>query len=207
MKKVIFTLIIAAISMFSATNNSVAQNAEFGAKVLIGTSTISDEPNQELKFSFGIGASLEYKVASMFSIQPEILYVTRGGTKDLNINALNKDVSINTNLSYIEIPILAKLVIGQNSIFAGPYFAIKTSGEVTTSSIEGLYTFKPDFNTFDFGFSLGYERKIQERMLLDGRVNFGTRNITDGAPIFANLNPYKNPRNFAVMFGFKYILF
>ncbi len=207
MKKLLLMAVITTISLFSTSLNTNAQEVEFGAKALLGTSTITDETNQGLTFSYGIGASLEFKLADMFAIQPELLYVSKGGSRSLDINVLNTTVDINTKLTYIEIPVLAKVIIGNNGVFIGPYFGINIGSNVTMTQTQGLNSFKPDFNLLDFGFTLGYERKIQNRMYVDGRVNFGVTKITDGADIYNSINPYKDPKNFSVIFGFKYVLF
>lgn len=210
MKKVMLLAVISLISVFSTGVYAQSDNVDFGVKAMIGTSNISD---QSLKFSYSFGASLVFKFTDMLALQPEIFYSSKGGSKETNINVFNKDVKVITELSYLDIPILGKLIIGNNALLAGPVISFKLSDDITNNANEiqgmGEYInkFKPEVNTLDFSFALGYERKLDERMFVDGRVNFGLTNITDGAEIYPNVNPYKDPKNFSVMFGFKYVLF
>jgi len=86
----------------------------------------------ESKMGFCIGAFITYNILDMFAIQPEILYTTKGAKSEEELWGRTLKGSI--NLSYLEIPVLAKFLIPSQSnikpsFYAGPSLAIKLSGK------------------------------------------------------------------------------
>jgi hypothetical protein len=90
-----------------------------------------------------------------FAIQPELLYVMKGGKNDTD------DESI--RVSYLEIPLLLKLRIpakGNGSqfspnVYAGPFLGIKAGCSVTSTATDDCADFGATFKSTDFGVVIG----------------------------------------------------
>lgn len=192
----------------------------FGVKAALGVSNIMDNANQDMRFAYGIGVVVDARLTESLSFQPEVLYVTKGATNNIN-TPLNKMVTVKTATSYLELPLMLKLNIGKNGLLVGPYLGFKISQDLVASYEDKdndawlLQTAKynPDINFVDFGFSAGYERQIDDRMILDVRLNYGLRTITDKSSIkvekasqAAEVFPFNNPKNVSFMIGFRYTI-
>jgi len=101
-----------------------------------------DVDNSDVKVGFIGGAFLTYSISDMLSIQPEILFVMKGGKFVEEISLPPPfgvmDTHYDLRLNYLEIPVLIKfnLLMGESfkpSIFAGGYFAIEAGG---TAAVE-----------------------------------------------------------------------
>lgn len=107
-----------------------AQNTRLGIKGGVASSTVYGDAvadDSESLTRFSAGASLELPVGPMVSIQPEVLFSLKGS------RVLGEDAG-DMRLSYIEIPVLAKVSFGTGamrpSIFGGPAVAFKTGCEI-----------------------------------------------------------------------------
>lgn len=85
--------------------------------------------DESLKSKLGVcfGAFLTYSINEIFAVQPEVLFTQKGA------KAHDEDWELGFNLSYFEIPVLAKIIIPTKgnikpSLFAGPAIALKLSG-------------------------------------------------------------------------------
>lgn len=192
----------------------------FGVKAMLGVSNILDNANQSMRLAYGIGVVVDARLTESLSFQPEVLFTTKGAKNDLN-TPLNKIVTVNTSTSYLEIPMLLKLNIGKNGLLVGPYLGFKLSQDVLATYEDKNNTdwllktaqYDPEINFLDFGLSAGYERKIDDRMTIDARLNYGMRNITDKSSIkvekssqVAEVFPFNNPKNLSFMIGFRYTI-
>lgn len=146
------------------------------------------------------GAFLNYRINSQFSIQPEFLYVKKGakvkGTGSqtfTEFGSISYSVTEKLNLTYLEIPVLAKFSIPTQgkirpSLFAGPAMGVKLSGEydlqlVMTAVGDGVetvrWTGKPDISNMkstDFGLVFGGDVDIalgRASLILDVRYTMG----------------------------------
>lgn len=192
----------------------------FGVKAMLGVSNILDNANQSMRLAYGLGIVVDTKITESLSFQPEILFATKGAKNDLN-TPLNKIVTVKTSTSYLEIPMLLKLNIGKNGLLVGPYLGFKLSQDVLATYEDKtnqdwlLKTaqYNPEINLLDFGISAGYERKIDDRMTIDARLNYGLRGITDKSSIkvekasqVAEVFPFNSPTNLTFMIGFRYTI-
>lgn len=189
------------------------ENTLFGLKIMLGASNIMDNANHDMRVAYGFGATVEFKLNKLFSIQPEILYMSKGASNTINVNAFNKNVTTKTTISYLEIPVLAKLNIGGNGLLFGPYLGFKLSQDINSKyedksnkdMVVAAAMFDPVLSFIDFGLAAGYERKINDRISVDARVDYGISKIIDGTPeLYPSIKPFNNPSNFSFMVGFKY---
>lgn len=192
----------------------------FGVKAALGVSNILDKANQSMRLAYGIGLVLDARLSESLSFQPEVLFVTKGGKNDLN-TPQNKIVTVKTSTSYLEIPMLLKLNVGNNGLLFGPYLGFKLSQDISANYedkgdpdwILKTAQYNPDINILDFGISAGYERKIDDRMAVDVRLNYGLRGITDKSSIkvekgsqVTEIFPFNEPTNMSFMIGFRYTI-
>jgi hypothetical protein len=160
MNKVIFVLPLLILSSFLVR----AQSDQSGIRASLNLSNLYvDEVNDEnTKPGFAVGVYFRKGLSDQISIQPEINYSLKG-------SQINYDGGVFTggsgkyryNLSYIEIPVLANVHVGESLYFsAGPYIATliaakvkDVDGDGSVNSVEEYD--RDDFNTFDYGVSAG----------------------------------------------------
>lgn len=125
------------------------------------------------KISFCFGGFIVYKVANDFFIQPEI-YLTRRGAKE-------EDWKL--TLKYLEVPVLAKLVLNAKSesdfkyfVFAGGYYSFYLSGKEVIEREQ----YAPDVERSDYGLVIGAGTDLiffERKFTVDVRYSFGTKVI------------------------------
>lgn len=124
------------------------------------------------KVGFSIGAAYAFEIDENFSIQPELSFIQKGFTMELNFVEEDFDETIKSNIEakistyYIELPVLAKYTFGTGStkffINAGPSIGLgiggkyKTKASVTATDSQGNVT--------------------RESESADGKVKFGGSN-------------------------------
>ena len=120
-----------------------------------------------------------------FGIQPEVLYIRKGGQSLSGTS----DVA----LDYIEVPVLAKFSLGlpeiNPAILIGPYF----STNMGTQSENAIAT---NVNNSDIGGIVGLEFHIAE-FYLSGRWEFGVTHVTTDTNI--------SNRDMTVLLGYSFI--
>lgn len=125
------------------------------------------------KISLCLGGFIVYKVTNDFFIQPEI-YLTRRGTKE-------EDWKL--TLKYLEVPVLAKLVLNAKSesdfkyfVFAGGYYSFYLGGKEVFEQEE----YAPDVEGSDYGLVIGAGTDLiffERKFTVDVRYSFGTKVI------------------------------
>ncbi len=142
------------------------------------------------------GLTFDLGLSDIFTIQPEVLYIQKGGKSTYKLDDNNK-VENRYYFNYVEVPVLAKLKFygdGGGSGFyfvGGPYVGLALGGKVkNTTTLVGVTTTGEDDFTFDnstsnqrakrldYGVSFGGGIKIN-RLILDLRYNLGLNNIND----------------------------
>lgn len=137
MKKV---FLVGAIALFGAMN---AQT--FGLKGGMNVASVS-ESNTKSKIGFYAGVLMNAPIATNFSIQPELLYNSKGFKID--------GFDITTNLDYISIPVMFQYnLVPQFYLEAGPEFSFLVSAKAKGSGV--TLDIKDNVNSFDMGIGLG----------------------------------------------------
>ncbi|HMA77112.1 MAG TPA: porin family protein [Candidatus Krumholzibacteriaceae bacterium] len=167
-----------------------------------------DSGELDWKMGYKIGAALTFPTTTIFTVQPEIYFTTKGWKAEEVLSG--EVVTYTTSMNYIEIPLLLKLNMdtGMNykpAIFGGPYIGFLLGNptlkvEVGGDSAEEDY---PDdiFNSTDIGGVVGAGVDFELGMntaSLEARFNFGLTSISesDGEDI-------KN-MGFSIMGGFSF---
>jgi hypothetical protein len=192
MKRILFIL-----SLIFTTASCFAQNYTFGIKGGVnfshqGVFYSSAAPDVRTLVGYHVGGVLDIGFKS-FSIQPGILFSTKGNKESVDIFALGKPTFTTTKLNYIEVPVnlLYKFNAGQALkvfIGGGPYAAYGLSGGWYVSGQKlGSIVFGGDDNykRFDYGvnFTAGFEVK---KLILVG-ASYGL-----GADLYPNATKLKN---------------
>jgi hypothetical protein len=132
------------------------------------------------------GISLRYYIDEAYVIQPEVFYTKKGWKGEALVSGNVLDY--NTDLSYIEVPILLEYIIPTGDIynpiiFAGPYIGFNIASTVTiapegsdvTEDLESV-------NGLDYGLVVGggfdYEGN-RGIVTIDIRYCFGLANVPD----------------------------
>jgi len=142
-----------------------ARKFTIGPRVGMIVANITETPPQwddkkEYRVGFTGGVFLDYRITETVSIQPEILYTSKGVMANLYDGLFTLDVDV--AFDYIELPVVLKYTFrpGERlrpSIYAGPTFAYCLSSEAEFTA--WIFTATVDFSGFshttDFGVVAG----------------------------------------------------
>ncbi len=168
------------------------------------------------------GLTFDMPITDMFSIQPELLFVQKGGKATYKLDDNNK-IENRYYYNYIDIPVLAKLKFydedsGPGFYFmAGPYVGLAMGGKVaTTTTLAGVSTDRENDFVFDnssegerakrldYGLSIGGGVKIS-RLVLDLRYVVGLNNVADGDALNSNDDaPFRRHRGIGLTAGIEF---
>jgi len=170
MQRTIKVMLIGAVAfMLLLPNSSLAKGITGGLKIGMNSAKLhgdtmkelEEELGEELKSKWGLcaGGFIRFNISETFAIQPEVLYTMKGAKFEETIDG--ETIKFEMNFSYLEIPVLLKLMIPtpggiKPSLFAGPTLAIKLSakeklvyaGETEEDDIE-------EMKDTDFGLIIG----------------------------------------------------
>ena len=183
---------------------------------------LSDSSSVELgglgtKMGFLFGGFLCFQINEYFAVQPEIMYVRKGGKQDIDINTTVLSIpipisgSVTWKLDYIEIPLLAKIILPVSgkvtpNLLIGPAIAFNVSSKLAGELLgaEADVDVDPIIKSTDFGMIIGagldYEISEKAMINLEGRFGLGFQNWFD-LPI--DIVSVKNG-NISLMAGFAY---
>ena len=187
MKKVLILLAI-GLGTFSLTSYSQEQQTvteptltpKFGIKGGLNLTNlyVDDVSDENMKANFHVGFYGKMPLTRGVSIQPELLYTSKGAKEKYN-NFLSGNGEYRFNLNYIELPLSFVFNIAPNfNLHAGGYAAYlvnvniknlnKDNGEIT--EIANLD--EDDFHRFDAGVLAGLGIDIQN-FTIGARYNYG----------------------------------
>lgn len=133
MKKGLIFVLFALVSIVSYSQ--ISWNAKVGMNMSNLTGDAMEDSKMKIGFNVGVGA--EYQFTEMWSIQPSLMFTTKGAkaeeTDDLGFGDITAKGKYNP--MYIEIPVMAaaRFAIADNQnvvVKAGPYFAFGIGGKV-----------------------------------------------------------------------------
>lgn len=187
MKKA-FILLAIGLGTFSLTSYSQEQQTiteptltpKFGIKGGLNLTNlyVDDVSDENMKANFHVGFYGKMPITKGVSIQPELLYTSKGAKEKYN-NFLSGNGEYRFNLNYIELPLSFVFNIAPNfNLHAGGYAAYlvdvniknldKNNGEIT--QIADLD--EDDFHRFDAGVLAGLGIDIQN-FTIGARYNYG----------------------------------
>jgi opacity protein-like surface antigen len=159
---------------------------------------IDDVNDNNAKAGLNLGLFAKLPVSKGVSIQPELLYSSKGAKVSYNNPLLGGEYRFNMN--YLELPVLAVFNLGKNfNIHAGGYAAYLTSANVKAedngSSNEELISFDEEqFNRFDYGLvgGLGFDIK---NISIGARYNYGLNQIGEKDQSVLSSEVLRNAKN------------
>ncbi len=190
MKKQVFFCVIFALGI------SVAQ-AQFGIKAGINLASLSQEPlesnfedfKDKSILGFQVGIIAELPIVDIFSIQPELIWVQKGGKATYTL--LGNEVERRVTYNHIQIPVLAKIKAtteGESfglNFFGGPFASFSLGGKVEIESplgtIEEDIDYSDDDNLerrVDWGLTFGLGANLGA-LFIDVRYDLGINNLLD----------------------------
>lgn len=161
---------------------------------------VDDVKDENMKVGFNAGVFAKFPITKGFSIQPELLYTSKGSK--LTYDNILGSGEYRFNLNYVEVPILAVFNLSKNiNIQAGGYAAYLASANIKklnsdneTDDIADLN--EDNFKRFDYGLVGGLGFDI-ENFTIGARYNYGLNEIGDGG-IAGEVT--KNSKNSALTF-------
>jgi hypothetical protein len=158
MKKILLTA--AAVFAISFAN---AQDVKFGAKAGLNLSSLANAEGAKTQVGFHLGGYATIKVSDKFAVQPELLYSAQGAKFDNDVNY---------NLSYINIPVMAKFNVADKfNLEVGPQVGLLMSA--TTKTPAGSVDVKEFCKTMDFGLNFGAGYDVAENINVGLRYSLG----------------------------------
>lgn len=184
MKKGLIFVLFALVSIVSYSQIS------WNAKVGMNMSNVTGDGDTSMKVGFQAGVGMEYQFTEMWSIQPSLMFSTKGYKVD----------DFKATPMYLELPVMAaaRFAVTDNQnivVKAGPYFAFGIAGE--DSDNDKIFDKDGwDAKRFDLGLGVGVAYEIN-KFFIDLTGEFGLTKLTDedGSP--------KN-MNFSIGVGYKF---
>ncbi len=212
MKKIIRTFVIIGLITFSLQSQA---QVKFGVKAGLNVNSTSQnfkdsdwEFDTKMRLAYHIGATVDYGLTDILSVQTGLLLSSKGYSYDLEQD-LDADETIEGYdryiFNYLEIPISVAYKINDNfQVFAGPYLAVGISGknkwdatytwDGEENSDNGDSKLKPIFgevgegdlgddedaySALDYGFNLGVGYQTGP-ILINLGYSLGLGNLTPG---------------------------
>lgn len=211
------TLFFVALLTLGFSTSALAQFS-IGARVAANMSNIAistDDEDFDLdtknRFGMAFGVAAEIGITEMFAVQPELLFSQHGYMWEESF--LGETLKVTERRSYIQIPILAKLMFGSEAlginVFVGPHVGLgigEVKGETEfmgeTESDSASWE-DAGYKTFDFGVTGGVGVAFPAgpgKLGVDIRYQLGLANILD--------EPEGNDKvsNRNIQFGLSYLL-
>jgi Outer membrane protein beta-barrel domain len=222
-KSFFFTTAFALLFLVPQSQAQIAIKAGVNFASISESATLETYESLENKSvaGFQAGVSFDLDLSNMFTIQPELLFIQKGGKATYAINADNKIVN-RLYYNYVEVPVLAKLKFFSEDgnglyLLGGPFVGLAISGKQKTSTtILGNTTSSEDEFEFDnseegdrlrrtdWGVSFGGGVKFGN-VFLDARYNLGINNLLDDDADNQNDNkPYRRTRGIGVTIGYEF---
>lgn len=149
------TAVYAQDQTAAGTGNKLTAKTGIKGGVNLTNLYVDDVQDENMKAGLNIGLFAKFPVTKGFSIQPELLYSSKGSRLSYN-NAFGNG-AYRFNLNYVEIPVLAVINIGKVfNIHAGGYAGYLASANIKEEdeSIENNEVAnlnEDDFNRVDYG--------------------------------------------------------
>ena len=184
------------------TTSEHGLSPKFGIKggVNLTNMYVKDVSDENMKVGFNAGFFAKLPVTRGFSIQPELLYTSKGAKETYN-NFVEGKGEYRFNLNYIELPVLAVFNVAKNfNVHVGPYVSYLAAANIKDLKDDGtIHDIKDldaeNFNRFDYGVAGGLGIDISN-FTLGARYNYGFREIGKSGSLSGQLT--KDSKNSAI---------
>lgn len=175
---------------------------KFGIKggVNLTNMFVDDVSDENMKVGFNAGFFAKLPITRGFSIQPELLYTSKGAKLTYD-NILEGEGEYRFNLNYIELPVLAVVNVAKNfNLHVGPYVSYLAAANIKNLDDDGnnndVVDLKAEnFNRFDYGLVGGLGIDISN-FTIGARYNYGLKEIGKSGSVSGQLT--KDSRNSAI---------
>ena len=156
-------ILLAAIAAVVCVGGAFAQ-LSMGPKVGLNVSSITGDGSQ-YRAGVNVGIFANYRINSLFAIQPEFLYSMQGSAFD-DVTILKQTIESSYTSHYIDIPVLLKIYPWRGlNVQVGPQFGfcvddeykLKVGKEEVSTNDLKQYGYDEKANTFDFAIAVGLE--------------------------------------------------
>lgn len=221
--KPFFPALVCGLFLTAAATAQVTVKAGVNIASVSEHATIEsyDEFENSSVVGFQGGLAFDLPITNMFSIQPEILYIQKGGK--VKAEALGSTYEGRVYYNFIEVPVMAKIKFfddtdgaGSGVYVAGGPFAgyalngkIKNTvsilgGEPSSNTDEFDFNDEDDAKRLDWGVSFGAGLKAGS-FVLDVRYNLGINNLVDNDADNNNDDkPYRRTRGVGITLGYQF---
>jgi hypothetical protein len=184
------------------TSSENSLSPKFGIKggVNLTNMYVKDVSDENMKVGFNAGFFAKLPVTRGFSIQPELLYTSKGAKETYN-NFIEGKGEYRFNLNYIELPVLAVINVARNfNVHVGPYVSYLAAANIKdlkdNGTIQNVTDLKADnFNRIDYGVAGGLGIDISN-FTIGARYNYGFREIGKSGSLSGELT--KDSKNSAI---------
>jgi outer membrane protein with beta-barrel domain len=198
-------LLTAGTSLFAQEQQTSTENSlspKFGIKggVNLTNMYVQDVSDENMKVGFNAGFFAKLPITKGFSIQPELLYSSKGAKETYN-NFIEGEGEYRFNLNYIELPVLAVINVAKNfNVHVGPYVSYLAAANIKDLKDDGTIDEiteldAENFNRFDYGLVGGLGIDISN-FTLGARYNYGLREIGKSGSLSGELT--KDSKNSAI---------
>ena len=142
---------------------------------------VDNVKDENVKVGYNVGLFAKLPVTRGFSIQPELLYSSKGAKLSYS-NFLQGSGEYRFNLDYLELPVLAVFNVAPNlNIHVGPYIGYLAHVNIKdvddNGTINGVKELNADnFRRFDYGVAGGIGFDIQN-FTIGARYNYGLQEV------------------------------
>lgn len=185
---------------------------------LRGERNIFPKKATDSRLGFTVGVYASQPLAGGFSLQPELLYVQKGGKFDQAVAGMGT-VESDYKLQFIELPLLLSYAVPMRSrwttsLSAGPYAAYGIARDLSFDAdegeVDGVMDAEDVFERWDYGITAGADigyRFVRRSATIGVRYDFGLANIfqdeasidVDGEDVTTDLTAHT--REFSVILG------
>jgi len=165
----------------TASENSLTPKFGIKAGVNLANLYVKDVKDENMKVGFNGGFIAKIPLVKGLSIQPELLYSSKGAKVTYN-NILFGSGEYRFNLNYIELPVLAVINLGKSfNIHAGGYAAYLAGANISDMDDEGntndvTKLNAENFNRMDYGLVGGIGVDVQN-FTIGARYNYGLHEV------------------------------
>lgn len=184
----------------TTSESSLAPKLGIKAGVNLSNMYVDEVSDENMKVGLNAGVFAKLPVTRGFSIQPELLYSSKGA-KETYHNFIMGEGEYRFNLNYVELPVLAVFNLAKNfNLHVGPYVSYLAGVNIKDMKDNGTIhdvanLDAEDFNRFDYGLAGGLGIDISN-FTLGARYNYGLREIGKSGNVTSDL--LKNSKNSAV---------
>lgn len=181
-------LLLATLLAIGTLEAQAQKTLQVGAKAGLTLAVLDGQINIESKFKpdFHVGGFVRWRLSPNFALQPELVYSRQGSKNVFPVGPV--DLVTKTTLSYLNVPILAKLYVGKVFNFQlGPQFGLllagKRKGQFSYTEgpngsyfTEGEKDVKSDFKG-DVALCGGLGVDLPNGLMAAARLNYGVTTI------------------------------